>query len=801
MSSPFPSYNFILYWIRLLAVTAMLVSGAFTSISQHSSAADVTESLSPRKVLVFSVGDEKSSTGLLNAGVDAQSMADIFQKRYRFNVNEKHNRNPDQFKFDCQHLINDVVNSRENKEQIVFYFRGFLTIDNGAAWLTAVDSQPSRTDSTSYSVSSLVAQLRQVEHCPLVTILLDVVSESTPADIDQALKAAVSQAGINNTPVAVFAASNRPSDPTWTEVGQSRMSYWLVDGLRGSAINPASAASNSVPGVELDALIQHTREHLDGHSATFVVTSKPISKSMLITPARHRTLDELAEDLAERAATQLREKGTKTVVVPDFILSDASHSKATGKASSKVPGNDYAPLLRYLTTKFKAHLSQRSYGKFHITESMFVRRILMKHRLTPNNLNDAQISRLRDELDQELGADRTPAVLLVSMEHGSSDPDDSNYHSGAGVTLTCSPLPPKGVYLSGFDGTAILQLSEWAMIGQSAVNQKVAANYIRSPLPTGVPASGITKSRIDASHEKLIQVSSSKLNDSGSSTTKNSEIQPSNKSASNSDRRPKQTSILFDFFEPDDVQQVRNEIRQMQQDSERPNPLLDPGFPWRISLKVEGETLHPEFSKNKRHAYVNVAQGTTYSIGIENLNNQPVFLRLLVDGLNTLPDKPLLQKQDKFEVAVKDTKAKLQPAQYVSLTNARAWFCDPTSKYEVRGFFTGFDARTGGPHADATLRTFVVTDASSSEAALNGHLKDVGIITAAFYIPRSKTSLSMSVSSGNRTVYGTKLGEEQNEKVERYEGQQVPGELLGVVHLRYGIRNDENTQTNTPVVQ
>lgn len=801
MSSLVSSYRNFLNRPHSITVATMLVSATLASISQQISAADGAETVRPRKALVLSVGDEDPINGLPNADVDALSMADILRKRFRFDVNQKRNLNPDRFRLDCQQLINGVVNSRENKEQIVVYFRGYLTTNNGSAWLTAAKLPTSRTDTNSYLVSSLVERLQQVEDCPLVTILLDVVSQSAPVDIDRQLQAAVSQSGLNKTPVAIFAAANRPPNLTWAEVGQSRMSYWLVDGLRGSAISPASVSNDTVPGVELDALVAHTREHLDGHCGTFVATSVPISKTMQVTPARHRTIDELAEDLADRAAAQLREKGIGTVVVPDFILAEATHSKSTSDDAPNVPGNDYVPLLRYLTTKFKAQLSQRSYGKFHITESIFVRRILKKHRLVPNSLDDAQINRLRNELNEHLGADRSPAVLLISMEHGSSDPDDSNYHSGAGVTLTCSPLPPKGVYLSGVDGAAILHPSEWAMIGQSAVNQKVASRYLRSPLATGVPTSGRGKSRIDASRVKKSQVSKSKVNDTAASTAGNIEEKTSEGSSATPDRRPKESSILFDFFEPDDVQLVRNEIRQMQQDSQRPNPLSDPDFPWRIFVKVEGRSLPCEFSQDQRHAYVNVSQGTTYSIGIENLSKQPVFLRLLVDGLNTLPDRPLLQKQDKFEVAVKDSNAKLQPAQYASLTNARAWFCDPNSDYEVRGFFTDFDAHSNGDKADATLRSFVVTDASTSEAALSGHRKDVGIITAAFYVPHPKPSLSMSTSSSSRAVYGTKLGAEQKEQVERYAGKQVPGELLGVVHLRYGIRNDEKTQSDTPVLQ
>ncbi len=214
-----------------------------------------------------------------------------------------------------------------------------------------------------------------------------------------------------------------------------------------------------------------------------------------------------------------------------------------------------------------------------------------------------------------------------------------------------------------------------------------------------------------------------------------------------------------------------DDIRQLEDRADRDHPLADPSFPYRVSLVVDGQRREPVFRGSE--ALVPVAAGERYQVRIENHSQEPVFLRLLVDGLNTLPERVLTGKGVRVEVL---PRAERLPAQPVNLSEARAWRLDAplagrTSRaYVVRGFYS----QVGD---DSRYNVFQVVDARDSQAARLGFAEQVGQITAAFYQPVLK-------SVGQRSV-GTALGPEYRTQTELYRGETMPGPLRDVVHLRY----------------
>jgi hypothetical protein len=132
-------------------------------------------------------------------------------------------------------------------------------------------------------------------------------------------------------------------------------------------------------------------------------------------------------------------------------------------------------------------------------------------------------------------------------------------------------------------------------------------------------------------------------------------------------------------------------------------------------------------------------------------------MRLLVDGLNTLPEK-------------ENTKgvSTMIWGKRVSLEEARPWEMDPTrsSIFAVRGFVTEADTQ-------GKLKEFKVVDAAESLAAQQEFTDQIGMITAAFYAPKA----------GTRRI-GTAAGEERSERIEKSKGFEC-GNLLGVVNIRY----------------
>jgi len=139
--------------------------------------------------------------------------------------------------------------------------------------------------------------------------------------------------------------------------------------------------------------------------------------------------------------------------------------------------------------------------------------------------------------------------------------------------------------------------------------------------------------------------------------------------------------------------------------------------------------------------------------------DQLTMLRLLVDGLNTLPEKEA------------DTKGLVTYhwGQHVNLDTARAWVLDPRESkvFAVRGFTT----KVGEA---GEMRRFTITDAGQSLAARRNFTEQLGLITAAFYAP----------SGGARAPLGVEAGVQIQQKL-TVQKALAAGNLLGVVNIRY----------------
>jgi hypothetical protein len=193
----------------------------------------------------------------------------------------------------------------------------------------------------------------------------------------------------------------------------------------------------------------------------------------------------------------------------------------------------------------------------------------------------------------------------------------------------------------------------------------------------------------------------------------------------------------------------------MEQRSEGPHPLADPSFPFPIKVMIGGQERKGVFRGNDY--FIPVRMGEVYELWIENRSRQMALMRLLVDGLNTLPEK--------------DTSKGIQTmviGKRVNLDEARHWELDPAAStvFAVRGFVTDVAAQ-------GKLREFLVVDADDSLAARQKFTDQIGLITAAFYVPKSTAR-----------KLGTGLGKERGEEfLTAHELE--PGKLMSVVHIRY----------------
>jgi hypothetical protein len=201
------------------------------------------------------------------------------------------------------------------------------------------------------------------------------------------------------------------------------------------------------------------------------------------------------------------------------------------------------------------------------------------------------------------------------------------------------------------------------------------------------------------------------------------------------------------------------------------HPLQESEFPFPIRCFIAGKERPFVFrqvgegDEQRSECFLPVRVGEVIEVRVENRTGKTALLRLLVDGLNTLPE------QD----ATKGVATYIW-GQRVNLEDARYWVLDPAAiegqrkLWAIRGFVT----ETG---VEGKLREFVVVEAEKSLAARQQFTEKLGIITAAFYAP------APSRIAGTRGPIGIGAGTERREDLRE---KAVPiGDLLAVVHIRY----------------
>jgi hypothetical protein len=384
-------------------------------------------------------------------------------------------------------------------------------------------------------------------------------------------------------------------------------------------------------------------------------------------------LTTLLNDMAEQIALAAEDKKLEKVGVMEF----------SGKSGlGELLGANFGTLGLWCSEWLEKRLFTVAAGAFGVTNGKVLRATLKEQRFTLDDLSKPD--RLK-KLSQSLnGLSSLAEAAFLSRE-------------GRVVTLQCQLTKIDGNELAGTaGGVALLNESEWAMLGKSAV---LTSQDLLPPPPSG------------------------------------------------------------DTTPPQDPQTTV--VEKLDQKAKGPNPLADPSFEFPVKVMVGGRE-RPGVAKGNQWV-VPLRKGETYELYVENRSGQPVCLRLLVDGLNTLPD---------LEMAKTKGVATYVWGQHVNLSDARAWVLDPSKLATARKLWriSGFVTETG---ENGKLREFVVSTGDQSLAAKRKYSQDIGMITAAFYdpVPRSRG-------------LGTIPGEERRERLP-VDTQITPGNLRAVINIRY----------------
>jgi len=226
-----------------------------------------------------------------------------------------------------------------------------------------------------------------------------------------------------------------------------------------------------------------------------------------------------------------------------------------------------------------------------------------------------------------------------------------------------------------------------------------------------------------------------------------------------------------------------SEVQQMQNAATLPHPLQNTATSsggtfdvWIETRRVgsSGAYTKRPFTLHGNDCYLPIAKGEEYRIGFKATDSEEVFVRILVDGLNTLSQRQMaVSKGVTIEAVPPDSEGEYVLAPRVPLAEARAWVIAKGSKqsYVVEGFI---DANGKSD----TMRRFQIVDADESVAARKNYTEQIGLITVAFY-------KAVSPSQTTRGRVGTGMGSAERVNLEYYKGDNVPGEMIAVYNIRY----------------
>lgn len=648
----------------------------------------------------------------------------------------------------CQQWLNQV---KARSEQLLVLMRGSLRPAGQETWLGPDSTKPDDPNRGSINLSQFLAKLRSVPSQCHIAFLID-CGGGTSADIVARWKRTEATMACKAASLSVFVAGLTNSPNTVASNDENSSIHWFQRGWQGEADGDGD---RQVLWSEFEDFIVR---HSPGNQQSVSWTSQANS---LFCRCRPQKLDEVLADLAEQISRRLHDQQISVLGVPDWKI-QFSTTNGTDTPGADTPGVDAGPLMRYCVAKLSDELRRRAKYKYSLNDGDGLRRLLNEQGVNPDNLGSEAMERLTQGLKHNGRGPSNPAILVADLTYGGGQ----ELAISGTVWKTASG---EQVWSNG--AAATLNPAEWAMLGNSAVNVPALSAFQTPEAPPAAESS---------SSVEVPEVSTPSPSDLAA-TSKPSR-KPTVKTRLVDFRKPLES---LDFFDTRDVERAALEIARLETNSQRENPMCQPNFPFSLYITVDGKDLERRLSADGRHVYVKTSVGQHYHICLENNSKRNVFVRLLVDGLNTLPDRAMLQERAKGKVGAGDQNSRLLPAQYVNLTTARPWHCPPGS-YDFPGFYTEIEEDGVGDERQATRRDFVITDATNSEAHRRGFTKDVGIITAAFFEPTARPKHLAPV-----TQRGSTLGDrEETENVKVLDGELVPGALLCVLHLRYGIEEN-----------
>lgn len=240
----------------------------------------------------------------------------------------------------------------------------------------------------------------------------------------------------------------------------------------------------------------------------------------------------------------------------------------------------------------------------------------------------------------------------------------------------------------------------------------------------------------------------------------------------------------------------------MPEDSETTSISGEITFPVTFEVKRNNSFVPVESYRNDGRMYVPLEKEDIYRIRIKNPLSETVMVRLLVDGLNTLPEQivpPPNTSGDitKYADYLKQTGAIVvqnakrlfyQVAAPRGLDNARSWILRPNQNAVIEGFY--HEVGQSG-----YFKEFSVTDAGLSLGMQTNFTGQLGIVSIGFFRTVSATEKKTDDQNNvqARSALGTSMGNQQYRHV-RVDASIVPDKLIESHQYYYGTTSFETVK-------
>lgn len=336
-------------------------------------------------------------------------------------------------------------------DHVILYFSGHgFRDEDGILYLAPIDCDPNNPAETGIAASWLRSQLADCKASAKLLILDACHAGSEEEESDRTVSAnelGNEFRGLDGV-ATIASCSGDQFSLVWEKKGQSLFSYWLAQALKGHADSEVDGT------VSFDEVYTYTYGQVRRVAASMGFDQEPVRIIRSGTPGdpivnrlRPQGLDAVLSDMAERIAWAAEFDGLNPVGVLEF----------TGSTNSmEMLGGDFGMLGKYCAEKINNELQRLGAGRFDVVDQRRLHEALDAQKFAISGLAS---TKSMTSLAKSVGG--MPALVRGTFLN----------RDGALVNIRAEIIQTGAINQPATaGGVALLNESEWAMLGLSAVS-------------------------------------------------------------------------------------------------------------------------------------------------------------------------------------------------------------------------------------------------------------------------------------------------------------------------------------------